>query len=259
MPPAAREKTKWSPRDLLGSVLATDLRNPLFRVLTELLEWKDMARLEIALVGDRELSGMLVEALGHWVFRSSYFDMDLSTHEDDGYGQEERREVAGGEEEPSDGRAVRKPAELEWLVRRRVKLERLSFKRNATGDISMHEAFMGAMNGDYGFCEALRHLQTLPGITGDKTMQVVSEDCKELQSLDLRSCRNITDAGMASLSEGCKELRLLNLDSCDKITDAGLASLSEGCKELRSLNLEYCRNVTFASLASLSKGCEVLR
>ena len=55
------------------------------------------------------------------------------------------------------------------------------------------------------------------------------KDLKQLSTLDLTRCHNITDEGLKHLKD--LPLKNLNLGWCDKITDAGLEHL----KDLRQL------------------------
>ena len=48
-----------------------------------------------------------------------------------------------------------------------------------------------------------------------------------LQSLNLRDCENITDAGLAEVGRGCSNLQSLNLINCYNITDACKHSLRQ--------------------------------
>ena len=98
---------------------------------------------------------------------------------------------------------------------------------------------------------------------------------KNLRSLDLSFCENITDAGLGKLASllqleelclsGCKQitdlglrnlaalknLRKLELCGCEKITDQGLQSLAS-LVNLRELHLENCSGFTDQGLQSLA-------
>src|SRR5581483_3019784 len=60
-----------------------------------------------------------------------------------------------------------------------------------------------------------------------------------LQSLDLSSCVQLTDAGLAHL-RGLTALRSFYLRWCDWLTDAGLAHL-KSLTALQELNLQECK------------------
>jgi hypothetical protein len=90
-----------------------------------------------------------------------------------------------------------------------------------------------------------------------------------LTNVDLRSCSEITDAGLAALrcpllntldlswctgitwlgALECPLLTKLDLRSCSEIADAGLAALR--CPLLTTLNLKDCYQITNAGLGAL--------
>lgn len=97
---------------------------------------------------------------------------------------------------------------------------------------------------------------------------------KRLKWLNLRSCRNITDSGIAKLSgqtpeenklmEGAVEndssnvrrgvqcLEFLSLQDCQKLTDDSLKYISAGLKNLKSINLSFCASLTEFGMKHLS-------
>jgi hypothetical protein len=52
----------------------------------------------------------------------------------------------------------------------------------------------------------------------------VASGCKQLTSLNLGVCCNITDAAVVAVASGCKQLTTLNLRGCIKITNAAKAN-----------------------------------
>jgi hypothetical protein len=74
--------------------------------------------------------------------------------------------------------------------------------------------------------------------------------CKNLTSLDLRGCRNITDKGIEAL-KNLPNLTSLDLGECRNITDKGIEAL-KNLPNLTSLDLRECRNIT-------DKGIEALK
>ncbi|OWK38681.1 protein kinase domain-containing protein [Fimbriiglobus ruber] len=70
-----------------------------------------------------------------------------------------------------------------------------------------------------------------------------------LTALDLKYCEQITDAGLAYL-QGLTILTYLDLHGCQEVTDAGLAHL-QGLTALTHLDLGGCQEVTDAGLAHL--------
>ncbi|XP_055379384.1 F-box/LRR-repeat protein 14 [Condylostylus longicornis] len=74
----------------------------------------------------------------------------------------------------------------------------------------------------------------------------------ELQELNLRSCDNISDIGMAYLTEGCTGLTCLDVSFCDKITDHALAHIANGLDNLKSLSLNQCQ-ITDEGIEKIAK------
>ena len=60
--------------------------------------------------------------------------------------------------------------------------------------------------------------------------------CKQLTTLDLVFCNNITDAAVLAVASGCKQLTTLDLGNCSEITDAAVVAVASGCKQLTSLH-----------------------
>ena len=53
-------------------------------------------------------------------------------------------------------------------------------------------------------------------------MQVIAQNCAQLQSLNLGWCDDITDKGVTSLASGCPDLRAVDLCGCVLITGIDL-------------------------------------
>ncbi len=86
----------------------------------------------------------------------------------------------------------------------------------------------------------------LPTSATDADIALIAHLCKQLQTLNLRGCDNITDAGLLHIAE-LQQLQTLNLGGCDKITDAGLQHLAT-LQQLQELNLYNCPQITDAGL-----------
>ena len=102
------------------------------------------------------------------------------------------------------------------------------------------------------------HSSSHPQITGH-TLQSIAEHCTRLQSLSLRHCDEITDAGLVIISEHCTNLKSLHLQGCDEMTDTSIISISTHCIGLQSLNLDCSRKITDASIISISTNCTGLQ
>ncbi|KAA8580159.1 hypothetical protein FQN60_005694 [Etheostoma spectabile] len=80
-----------------------------------------------------------------------------------------------------------------------------------------------------------------------------------LKSLNLRSCRHVSDVGIGHLAgmtrsaaEGCLNLEYLTLQDCQKLTDLSLKHISKGLTKLRVLNLSFCGGISDAGMIHLS-------
>ena len=104
----------------------------------------------------------------------------------------------------------------------------------------------------------LYHDSSSPKVT-DHTLQSIAEHCTgRLQSLTLKRCREITDAGLITISEHYPNLKSLTVDYCYQITDVSIISISVHCTALKSLHLS-CYHITDASIISISQNCTGLR
>ena len=61
--------------------------------------------------------------------------------------------------------------------------------------------------------------------------------CRKLQTVYLRRCVRLSDAGIVALTEYCPHLLHLNLGGCPVITDASLEAAADNCCYLQSLNV----------------------
>ena len=106
-----------------------------------------------------------------------------------------------------------------------------------------------SLHGELAWLANLKALQTLNlalnPMLADESL-VVLASLPELRRLDLGSCNDITDAGLAHL----QNLQSLSLLGCMEITDDGMAHLSR-LKSLRALNLHDCRHITLHGLLDL--------
>lgn len=73
-----------------------------------------------------------------------------------------------------------------------------------------------------------------------------------LQYVDLRACRNWTDAMMGTLAKSCTNLRTLLLKDA-KMTDTALCTLMQTCRTLRKVTLAECSFVSMESIALLAQ------
>ena len=99
---------------------------------------------------------------------------------------------------------------------------------------------------------------------GDGTLGRISTYCHNLCYLSLEGNIRITNAGLLLLAWGARELKSLNLKSCRNITDHGINVLalnhdgSPSDSKLESLDLQDCK-LTDKSLVYVSKGMPQLK
>ncbi|XP_051167085.1 F-box/LRR-repeat protein 14-like [Leptopilina boulardi] len=79
----------------------------------------------------------------------------------------------------------------------------------------------------------------------------------ELQELDLRSCDNISEIGMAYLAEGGSRISSLDVSFCEKIGDQALVHISQGLFNLKSLSLSACQ-VSDEGICKIAKSLQDL-
>ena len=81
---------------------------------------------------------------------------------------------------------------------------------------------------------------------------------RKVQKLNLRSCRQISDYGIGDLCnvstpENRQSLEDLCLQDCQKLSDESLRHISVGLPNLRKINLSFCVSITDTGLKSLSR------
>ncbi|MBA0692931.1 hypothetical protein Goari_010452, partial [Gossypium aridum] len=127
----------------------------------------------------------------------------------------------------------------------------------------------------YDFMDHIRHLS-------DKSLQLVSDNYPELESLNLTRCVKMTDSGLQQVFVKCSFLQSLNLYALSSFTDeaykkisvlshlkfldlCGAQNLSDDglsciakCKKLVSLNLTWCVRVTDVGVIAIAESCTSL-
>ncbi|PKA57727.1 F-box protein SKP2A [Apostasia shenzhenica] len=109
------------------------------------------------------------------------------------------------------------------------------------------------------FCRNLKYLNLCGCVmaASDRALQAIAYNCRQLQSLNLGWCEDVTDKGVICLALGCPDLRALDLCGCVLITDESVIALANGCPRLRSLGLYYCQNITDRAMYSLANNSRV--
>ena len=56
---------------------------------------------------------------------------------------------------------------------------------------------------------------------------------------------------MARLGKGCPKLEIVDLSSCAEVTDEGVAAIGDGCPGLKTIDLGSCGKVTMSAIKKL--------
>lgn len=107
-------------------------------------------------------------------------------------------------------------------------------------------------------CPRLRHV-ALCGVANlrDSGVRELTRHCRDLISLSLSSCRNLTDESLDALSN-CKFLKELTLKGIFLFTPYGLARVGENCPGLVAVGLEFETLDISLALKSLAINCQKL-
>ncbi|KAL1546207.1 F-box/LRR-repeat protein 3-like [Salvia divinorum] len=108
-------------------------------------------------------------------------------------------------------------------------------------------------------CSKIRELDLYrcEGI-GDGGLAAISRGCKKLKVLNMSYCDGVTDQGVAYLSS-LDELSSLEMRSLRNITAAGLKKLAAGCRRLAELDVKNCEGIDdsgFWALAYYSRNLQ---
>ncbi|EEF52352.1 F-box protein At1g47056 [Ricinus communis] len=83
---------------------------------------------------------------------------------------------------------------------------------------------------------------------GDEALEAISLRCRNLTRLKLRSCRDVTDAGMAAFAKNCKGLKKLSCGSCT-FGAKGMNAVLDNCASLEELSIKRLRGITDGAAA----------
>uniref|UniRef100_A0A7S4RMB7 Uncharacterized protein n=1 Tax=Alexandrium monilatum TaxID=311494 RepID=A0A7S4RMB7_9DINO len=76
--------------------------------------------------------------------------------------------------------------------------------------------------------------------------------------LDLKDCRQLSDAAVQAVAERCQGLAQLNVANCHRLTDAALLAVAESCPGLAQLDISGCPGLTDAAAVSVVRSCPSL-
>ncbi|KAL6295418.1 hypothetical protein ACE6H2_003560 [Prunus campanulata] len=90
---------------------------------------------------------------------------------------------------------------------------------------------------------------------GDESILSLARFCKNLETLIIGGCRDISDASIKLLAISCKSnLQNLRMDWCLNITDSSLSCILAQCRNLKALDIGCCEEVTDAAFQGLNGG-----
>lgn len=92
----------------------------------------------------------------------------------------------------------------------------------------------------------------------DSDLTILAIYGSKLRSLYLSFCPRVTDISLNSVASGCRLLSIISLSNCS-ITDSGLETLTKSCKSLVEVNLAWCLSITDHGIWSLVQNCRQLK
>ncbi|KAI8005993.1 F-box/LRR-repeat protein 4 [Camellia lanceoleosa] len=108
-------------------------------------------------------------------------------------------------------------------------------------------------------CCSLRSLDLQDYYVGDQGAAVVGKCYTQLEDLNLRFYRGLTDTGLIVLAIGCgKTLKSVGVAACAKLTNISLEAIGSHCRSLEKLSLdsEFINN---KGILVVAKGCRLLK
>ncbi|KAI7980688.1 F-box/LRR-repeat protein 4 [Camellia lanceoleosa] len=94
---------------------------------------------------------------------------------------------------------------------------------------------------------------------GDQGAAAIGKYCRQLEDLNLRFCKGLTDTGLIVLAIGCgKTLKSVGVAACAKLTNISLEAIGSHCRSLEKLSLdsEFINN---KGILVVAKGCRLLK
>ena len=101
-------------------------------------------------------------------------------------------------------------------------------------------------------CNSLTDLTLYESNATEEGLTAIMAQNTNLQYLDLRACRNWTDATMDTLTKSCTNLHTLLLTDA-KVTDTALCNLVQTCRTLRNVTLSECSFVSMEGIMLLAQ------
>ncbi|EXX72622.1 uncharacterized protein OCT59_017432 [Rhizophagus irregularis] len=107
----------------------------------------------------------------------------------------------------------------------------------------------------------LQHIEfdSARGLSDDSFLPI-AQYCHQLESVELRSCTNLTDSSIMALAKYRNiKLKRFTIIHCNQLTDLGLNDLAKYCNNLRKCTILGCLNISHSSLSNIVKNCNNLQ
>lgn len=82
---------------------------------------------------------------------------------------------------------------------------------------------------------------------------------RDLRSIDLSNCHQVTDDIVISIAQGCQNLRKLNLQNCNQISDRSLYEIGRSCHQMEEINVSSCDKLSDEGVLQMALGCRFLK
>ncbi|WZZ37098.1 hypothetical protein YC2023_020499 [Brassica napus] len=90
---------------------------------------------------------------------------------------------------------------------------------------------------------------------GNESISSLAQFCKNLETLIIGGCRDISDESIMLLAHSCRDsLKNLRMDWCLNISDSSLTCILKQCKNLDALDIGCCEEVTDNAFRDLGSG-----
>lgn len=104
----------------------------------------------------------------------------------------------------------------------------------------------------------LQHLKISHRFFRDETLIELIQNNRNLQTLDVFDCKNLTDASIFAVAQNCHNLQTLCLSCGENITDRSIMAMAQNCSNLKNLKFS-CKGITDASVVALVQKCPNLQ
>lgn len=73
---------------------------------------------------------------------------------------------------------------------------------------------------------------SLDQAVGDSALSTFAQHCNNIEQLNLRNCKKLSDRTCQFLARHCNKLQVLDLSSCSSLSDNSLRALAHGCPQV---------------------------